>query len=88
MADVAGDKTPLQSKRATVVSSSYLSQDQIKDVKETVEKAKVNFYSEDLYLSLRDQPFEDGNLVKEEHQKKALTWYKGVADFFYQCHSK
>lgn len=65
-----------------MVSASFLTQNQIQDVKEIAKVTHANCYHNAYYASLKANPFDkDGAFVSEEEKDNLAYWYQCYCNF-------
>lgn len=77
------DYTPLHKKKVGIVSASYLTQQQIKDIEYLGSDCNINVFGESFYVGLKTGAFdmETGNLTKGEEKDKLAVWYQDFSHF-------
>ena len=77
------DFTPLQKKKVGIVSSSYLTEQQIEDVKILGAHSNINVMTESFYLSLKKgaTDMETGNIKSQEEKERLAMWYQDFSHF-------
>ena len=75
--------SPLTNKKMGIVSASYLSQNQIRDVTEMGDYLKCNYFNQPFYVSLRTGAFnmESGVLTNQHEIDRLSLWYQDFSYF-------
>lgn len=75
--------SPLVNKKIGIVSSSYLTQNQIRDTIEMGEYLKCNYFPYPFYINLRSGAFnmETGQLTSPQELDRLALWYQDYSYF-------
>lgn len=77
------NEQPLHKRKIGVISTSFLSQNQVEDIEDIVKLNGANFYKNNFYVSLKEGPCDQntGELIKEETKLKISYWYQCFSTF-------
>lgn len=73
---------PLEDKNVGIMSSSFLTENQIQDVEEICKLNHANVYQKSMYVNLKTNPFNaTGELTSAEECNRLAYWYQGFSNF-------